>query len=222
MKMTDEFIKMFNEEFGEATSRAEVADETCERWRGKLPDKLLTFWKEEGWCGYRNGLLWITDPDDYEDLVEGWLEGTLLDELDIFHVVARTAFGSLYLCGEKSGQSVKVNPAIHGVFALKNELKPKSPRDRDFSINSFLMSGKSDFDLDDENGDELFNRTLSKLGPVASDEVYGFEPALVLGGRMLIENLRKVKLHQHLMILRQLAPPRMPFSNIDIDKLLSK
>ena len=50
--------------------------------------------------------------------------------------------------------------------------------------------------------------------------MYGFEPAIVLGGKMRLENLRKVKLDQHLTILRQLAAPTMPFSNLDIDKLM--
>jgi hypothetical protein len=39
---------------------------------------------------------------------------------------------------------------------------------------------------------------------------------------MLLENLRKVKLDQHLTILHHLAPPAMPFSNIDVDKLIAK
>jgi hypothetical protein len=50
--------------------------------------------------------------------------------------------------------------------------------------------------------------------------MYGFEPALVLGGRMTFDRLRRVKLDQHLTILRQLAAPTMPFANVDIDKLV--
>lgn len=71
-----------------------------------------------------------------------------------------------------------------------------------------------------EGGFTPIDVALGNLGPLAPDEMYGFEPALVAGGKMRLENLRKVKLDQHLTILRQLAAPTMPFSNIDIDKLL--
>lgn len=37
---------------------------------------------------------------------------------------------------------------------------------------------------------------------------------------MALENLQKVKLHQHLMMLRQLARLNIPFSDIDIDRLM--
>jgi hypothetical protein len=52
------------------------------------------------------------------------------------------------------------------------------------------------------------------------DEVYAFEPAIVLGGKMRLENLAKLKLGVHLTVLRQLASPTLPFSNIDIEKIL--
>lgn len=84
----------------------------------------------------------------------------------------------------------------------------------------FALKKRKYCDLNDEAEHPLFDRALAKFGPLAPDEMYGFEPALVAGGKMRLQNLRKVKLDQHLTILRQLAAPTMPFSNIDIDKLL--
>ena len=55
--MRDECFEVFIDEFGEATHRDAVPASSIEKWRGKLPDQLLTYWKEEGWCGYANGLL---------------------------------------------------------------------------------------------------------------------------------------------------------------------
>ncbi|MEX6038422.1 GAD-like domain-containing protein [Providencia hangzhouensis] len=40
----------------------------------KLPELLLTYWHNEGWSSYYNGLFTIVDPDDYEDIVDEWLE----------------------------------------------------------------------------------------------------------------------------------------------------
>lgn len=218
--MRDEDFEVFIEEFGEATHRSEAPASSIAAWRGKLPDRLLDYWKEEGRCGYANGLLWIVDPDEYEDLVDEWLEGSVLEQIDAFHVIARTAFGKLCLCGERTGASVMINCATHAVFALPRELQSKTKQDLDVSVGVFFCRRKESCDLVDEARQPLFDRALTKLGPLAPDEMYGFEPALVAGGKMRLENLRKVKLDQHLTILRQLAAPTMPFSNIDIDKLL--
>lgn len=219
--MKDEDFEVFIEEFGEATQRVEVPTASIEKWRGKLPDQLLKYWQQEGWCAYANGIFWTVDPDEYEDLLDEWLENTQLEQLDAFHVIARSAFGDLYACGEKTGQSVTVACSLNTIFALKNELKTKNKDDLNLSIRSFFsVSEKKDFDLSDESGQPLFERAMVALGPLESDEMYGFELAIVLGGKMLLDNLAKVKLDVHLTILRQLATPTLPLTNVNIDKLI--
>lgn len=164
---------------------------------------------------------WTVDPDEYEDLIDEWLEDTKLEQLDAFHVIARSAFGDLYACGKKTGRSVTIACPLNKISALPKGLKPKSKEDLDLSIYSFFgSSDKSRFNLKDESGKLLFDRAVERLGKLASDEMYGFEPALVLGGRMRRENLVKVKTDAHLTILRQLATPILPLTDLDIDKLL--
>jgi hypothetical protein len=220
--MRDEEFQMFITEFGEATHRVEVPAASVEKWRGKLPDQLLAYWQEEGWCGYADGLFWTVDPDDYEDIVDEWLENSPFEQIDVFHVIARTAFGDLYLWGEKTGSSTNVACVIHVITALKSDLVKKSSTDLTRQARNFFAFSELKYcDLKDESGTPLFKRALAKLGPLAPDEMYGFEPAVVLGGKMQLENLAKVNLDVHLTILRQLAAPSIPFSQIDIDKILS-
>lgn len=219
--MRDEDFELFIDEFGEATFRTDVPMEAIQKWRGKLPDQLLKYWQAEGWSGYANGLFWTVNPDDYEDLVDEWLADTPLEQLDSFHVIARSAFGCLYLWGEKTGDSVTVACSIHSVIAFSSHLS-KTMDDPDFDARVFFSNKSPDYcDLNDESGQPLFERALAKLGPLQPDELYGFEPALVLGGKMRLENLAKLKLDEHLTILRQLAAPTLPFSNVDLDKLLN-
>jgi hypothetical protein len=218
--MRDEDFDYFIANFGEATYRAVTPQTAVERWRSKLPDRLLGYWTDEGWSGYASGLFWFVDPDDYEDLVDEWLDGTRLDEVDAFHAIARTAFGELFLFGESTGRSVKISCATHAVFV--RDLTKKVPQKLDLSLRAFIGMGKDACDLKDESGMPLFDRALRALGALGPDEMYGFEPAIILGGKMLLENLHKVKLDHHLTILRQLAPPTMPFSNVDIEKLIAK
>jgi hypothetical protein len=219
--MRDEDFEVFIDEFGEATHRIDVPAEAIRKWQGKLPDQLLTYWKEEDWCGYANGLFWLVNPDDYEDIVDEWPKNTSLEQIDAFHVIARTGFGDLYVCGEGTGLGITISCPLNAIFALPKNLKPKSREDQDWSVRAFLGRDASGCDLKDESGVPLFERAAAKLGALEPDEVYGFEPAIAARGGMRLENLAKIKLDVHLTILRQLASPTLPFSHIDIDKLLN-
>ncbi|QDI04826.1 DUF1851 domain-containing protein [Xanthomonas cerealis pv. cerealis] len=218
--MRGEDFEIFIEEFGEPTLRRDVPEEALRKWAGKLPGRLLEYWQLEGWSQYADGLFWIVDPDEFEGVTTDWLSGTPLVNIDKFHTIARSAFGSLYLCGETTGRNITINCSIHGIAAVPRELKPKTPVQLDKSIRAFFGSSSPDrFDLDDEQGKPLFRRALSNLGPLEQDEVYGFEPAIASGGRLILENLKRMKAEQHLTILRQLAAPRIPFLNENIDKI---
>lgn len=219
--MRDPHFKYFIEKFGEATYRTSVPEATLAHWANKLPPILLSFWREEGWAGYANGRLWTVNPDEYEDIKNTWLEGTPVSTLDIFHVIARDAFGDLYLCGEKTGASVTITCIHNEIIALKNQLKPRPLPDHDPSIQALFGTAKlENFDYPDINGKLLFERALKKYGPLEPDEMYGFEPALVMGGSATLDTLRRLKLDPHLHILRQLDSPTLPLSSSDFDKLM--
>lgn len=219
--MRDEALDIFINHFGEADRRVAVPQSSIEKYRGTLPDLLLRYWQEEGWASYGQGLLWTVDPDEYEDVLDEWLEDTPFEQLDAYHVFARSALGDLYVCGEKGGSNMTVACSLHGITALVKELRPKSPKARDTSIEVFFaMHEPHDADLKDEGGQWLFARAVKQLGVLDADEMYGFEPAVAVGGPLILDNLRRVKLEPHLTILRQLAPPQIPFANGDLEKLM--
>jgi hypothetical protein len=101
---------------------------------------------------------------------------------------------------------------------VPKELKSKDEERKGSSIRAFFAASfVSDFDRTDLFKKPLFSRALSKLGTVAVDEIYGFEPVLVLGGKPVLDNLRRVKLDQHLTMLRQFGAPKVSFSSLDIN-----
>ena len=55
----------------------------------------------------------------------------------------------------------------------------------------------------------LFTPALKKLGRLEHDEMYGFVPALALGGPSDLAHLQKVKAVEHLVILAQLSDLRV-------------
>ena len=215
--MRDEDFEIFIEEMGEATSH-EVADTVAiEKYKNILPRSLLKIWKEEGWNGYANGLFWLVNPDDYSDFVEMWLEETDFNEIDKYHVFARSAFGDLFAWGEKHNRKIIISCLAGSVIAVANELNVPSDNP-DLTLGSFFaMSDLERYDLEDVEEEFLFERAVEKLGILTKDELYGFEPALVVGGKMSLDNLKRLRLDVHLTILRQLGGvPRTPFSGIKV------
>ncbi|EDU61316.1 GAD-like domain-containing protein [Providencia stuartii] len=62
------FFEAFIDEFGDATTSRYASVEEIEKWKGKLPELLLNYWRNEGWSSYYNGLFTIVNPEDYEIL----------------------------------------------------------------------------------------------------------------------------------------------------------
>ncbi|MNG40288.1 hypothetical protein D3C84_1288040 [compost metagenome] len=58
--------------------------------------------------------------------------------------------------------------------------------------------------MEDDQGEFLFERALEKFGALDESELYGFEPALFVGGTASLDHLVKCNLEVHLMILRQM------------------
>jgi hypothetical protein len=158
---------------------------TVEKYTGILPDFIISEWKERGFSSYLNGLLIATDPSDYYDLIDGWVEDS-----DKCHVVLRTAFGSFYYLkdGEYYDQEVinKISSHLQNRFdfIIKYTLADKNNQD------SLLHKG-------------IYDKVVKRLGPPDYDEVYAFVPAISMGGDYNPDNVQKVKLKEHLALLAQ-------------------
>lgn len=192
--MDDNFAS-FLKDFGPAIERRHVPTSSIERYRGKLPDQLLAYWENYGWCGYANGMFWTVNPQDYEPVLDAWIGDTDFMGHDAYHIIARSAFGDLYFWGEKTGNSLRI--FAPGSFCT--------------SRKSILVADKMGMQVffgsryvEDNDFEDMFAPALKKLGRLKHDEMYGFVPALALGSAGTLENLQKVKAVEHLVILSQL------------------
>lgn len=201
--MLDEDFEYFLEKFGQPQQAIAVTEDILKKYKGKLPDQLLEYWKEVGFCCFKEGLVWITNPEDYAEDIYHWLESTdILDE-DVWHVIARSAFGELYLWGEKNWQKYDLNISNGQVFQNSAGFNDKKHTSNEIVRNFFAFSDIDEFDKKDENLKPLFERAIKKYGPLASNEVLGFEPALILGGSASLKNLKKLDIHVHMSILKE-------------------
>lgn len=158
----------------------------------------------------------MVDPANYSDIVTDYTKNTPLSGIDNFYSIARTAFGKIYLWGGETGASVTLLATSNSIVYLASDIK-KAVKNPDKALKSFFLGCEPQYcDVDDESGSPLFDRVLSKLGALEPDEMYGFEPAPALGGRLLLNTSSKVKLREYFSMIGQAAVPDAPFSDIDI------
>lgn len=204
----DEAFAIFLEEFGSPMERREVPDSSIQRYRGVLPDQLLEYWREHGWCGYGDGIFWMVNPQEYDGVLDSWLCGSEFETTDNYHVIARSAFGDLYLWGEATGASLKITSILSRYSVHKSKyVGDKMGK----GVQAFMVSKR--MDTNDYGG--LFKPALKKLGRLGPDEMYGFIPAFMLGGPDDLKHLEKVKIVEHLIFLSQIAELK-PFDFSDL------
>lgn len=195
--------------FGPQIDSVPVPAMIIEAYRGKLPSALLNYWSKLGWGGYGDGLLWLVDPREYAEVLNAWIHGTELYSKDRYHVFARGAFGDLYAWGERTGPSLHINTPYSMVFP-HDWSKDLSEGYADLVLRNWFSSGdKERFDEEDKEHKGLFDRAVKLLGRPGSDEMFGFVPALALGGPCRLDHIQKVNAVEHLMFLAQLQPPRV-------------
>jgi hypothetical protein len=179
-------FERFEEKHDPAKDCQKVPDQDLTYYKNKLPDDLLAFWAESGWCSYGDGLLWTVNPSDYSEILKEWIKDG--GEL---HAFVRTAFGSIVFWDGK---------LAHFLDVLSGDVSTLFDT-MDFNFDGSLSDDKY---LDAVVRQKIFKEALPRLGPPARDECYAFVPALPLGGSESADTLQKVKLREHLHLLMQL------------------
>jgi hypothetical protein len=108
----------------------------------------------------------------------------------------------LYLWGEETGYKYELNLCNGWILEKEKPLEKIKDGNKDLELQIFVSNFEvEDVDLEDADGEYLFERAVKKYGPLGQSEVFGFEPALFLGGKQAINHINKVDIHVHLSIL---------------------
>jgi hypothetical protein len=200
----DKYFNWFLEQFGQPEIRQEPSSATISKYRGKLPDQLLNYWTEYGFCGFKNGLYQIVNPEEYDHALQAWLGSTSIVEEDAYYVIARTGFGDLYVWGEKNGNRWHLVPSMGWVLQSDGNQTEIAKGRSDSAIQGFFATeAPKRMDEKDDQGNPLFARAVAKLGPLAPDEMFTFTLPVFLGGTRSLENISKVNVHVQLDLLAQ-------------------
>lgn len=204
----NENFALFIEEFGRGNNKEEISDEFFARYEGIFPISLIDFLRIEGWQSYGNGIFWTVNPEKYSWVVDSWLGSIPALSDSSYHIFARSAFGEFYAIREATSKVITISCPQAIVIARKNyAIKAKSP---ELEAQVFFSSAqKNDFDLFDDNEKPLFDRAVKKLGNISSNEIYGLEPIIPLGGFPSLAHLVKVRMDVHIDIIRQLSTPSL-------------
>lgn len=167
---------------------APVSDKVIEKYKNKVPDEMIEFWKEYGFGSFSNGYLKSVNPDDFEDIL---IEGS-----QRFHdgiVLFTTSMGDLIIW---SDNYVRVLNFRYGI--------------NDTVMAGFKFFFEDIFDIefrDEELKWSFYSKAVELYGIPDYDECFGYVPILGIGGSEKVENLEKVKIREYLLIIINFMGP---------------
>lgn len=177
----------FERTYGPPVDCEKVADDTVRAYEGLLPKEILDHWQQVGWCAYGEGLIWFVNPQQFEGIMEDWLQFESGRAL----VFLRSAFAHLYVWHEGYVYSLDVQTG--SLSQVTEDIK---------LFFSILCSEKLQAKI---LRLPLYQEVMKRLGAPARDECYAFVPALSLGGPGTAESAQRVKIREHLGILAQIV-----------------
>ncbi|MGC6767862.1 T6SS immunity protein Tdi1 domain-containing protein [Enterococcus sp. LJL51] len=174
-----------NQLFDDFIIEQKVNKELIKMYQGRIPEEMLLLWKEYGFGTFLNGFMKSVNPDNFKELL---VEGS-----QRFHdgiVLFATAMGDLIIW---EGSFVRILRFRYG------------KTDTVISGFKFFFEDLSDKD---------FRAEVLKWSPYLCaiemhvkpkfDECFGYVPLLGLGGAEHVNNLKVVKLREHLMLITEL------------------
>lgn len=178
--MKDEIFKEFQKE-------SDVSQTIYDKYEKILPSELIEVWKKYGMGSFFDGYLKMINPEEYQKLiVDTYFRGNV--SIPIFI----TAFGDV-ICWEEN-RYIRMIKYKNGVF-------------------KGMAAGFEFFFEDLDNGlydKEYFefsryHEAVKLLGKIEYDECFGYVPLLGLGGSEKVQNLKKVKIREHIELITQMT-----------------
>lgn len=203
--MTDPILEIdykdIQEEFGALPQGESINHAELEESRSILPDHWVKTLNGHGRFSYRSGLVHVCGPNDLKSI----LSLVFKADKNFSHTncigVSYSAFGEIFFWHKDLGDGTI--DLINGIITVDALTDPSCTEKIDRLI---LTSIDQIFENYDKDGKPLFSRARKKLGELKWGEVYGFTPAIALGGERILENLKVQPAIAHFAMLAQLQP----------------
>ncbi|MEE3503635.1 GAD-like domain-containing protein [Acidiphilium acidophilum] len=207
--------------FGPPQDGETVPTEIRETHRGKVPQSLLDFWDVYGTGLWLDGKFQLVRPDRYQSLVDMLFEGDPDFPPGQSVLIGYTAFGTLMIWNDKN---YFLRTDLVDKVAFTRHVSPKHPMldgDRNLPTTLSNIDGDGyDYIEHTDAAKPLFARAMKKCGKLAYGECYGFVPAVGLGGRGVLDEVKKVRAAEHFAIIGQLEPIQLRYMDTEKRKIV--
>lgn len=218
-----EYIKVFFETMGKPEQGSPIEPDYARSYKGKLPDSLINYWLEYGFTRHSNGIFWIVDPAEFEEVKNEWIKDTPIEKEDNYYVFARSGFGKLFLWGTKTGNKYVIDTRLGWIIKREGDEEEIQEGNESRALYGFLVCTRiSGLDVETSNDEPLFDKAINKYGPLESNEVFSFEPAIFMGGDEKLKNISKSNIFVHLSVLAQFGHREILDTNALIQKAFGK
>jgi hypothetical protein len=182
-----------------------------EAYRGKLPDYLLRFWSNHGWCSWSDCQYWLCYPALPKPVLDYVFRGDPEFDPDRMYAIGFTAFGAIDIW--YGDAMIRLNLPRDSVSLDRRSFDEEHQREwTDEVMIGLGLSGRlspATPPWEDENYKNMMPKAREVLGPLSWGEIYGFVPALSLGGRNTIQHVQKLRMVEHLVFLASMTPPTL-------------
>ncbi|MEC2072513.1 T6SS immunity protein Tdi1 domain-containing protein [Alkalihalophilus marmarensis] len=175
--------------FNDSIKHETVDENTILKYRDKLPKELLELWKEYGYGSFANHFMKVINPDDYLEI----LQKSYLRHIQAIPIFT-TAMGDI-IVWEKDKYVNLLNFRKGNVHVVSSRF--------DFFFEDIMDSSF----MNDELKWQPYPEAINKYSYPNYDECIGYTPLLGLGGSEKVENLKKVKLKEHILIITEFMGP---------------
>lgn len=161
--------------------------ELLQKYKTIVPDELTKIWEEYGFGRLVRGYLKVINPEDYQELLnETYFRG------NISIPILTTAFGDIVTLEE--GQYIGMVKYKNGNFVILAK-----------SFKRFMQNLGDNYFLEKYFQIPQYTEAINKLGKLERDECFGYAPLLGLGGSERVDNLKKVKIREHIELISQMV-----------------
>ncbi len=178
------------------TKYGDVSIETINKYKGILPDELLSIWQTMGYGVYEDGFLQLVNPDEYEfvfDYIDKLLEPSI--------VFGITALGDLLIWEGNKNKTIASDEGnrvkIINIRSSKSRALDNFRGAIDIFFDDYFIAKKDYFDS------KAYLDVKDKLPKLQYGQCYGYVPALALGGKASNKNLQVVDAKTYIDIVGQ-------------------
>ncbi|TGA98522.1 DUF1851 domain-containing protein [Sporolactobacillus shoreae] len=166
-----------------------IQDDILQKYSNLIPNELTLIWKKYGLGSFLKGYLKIINPEDFVEILN---DSYFRSDLAV--PVFATGMGDIITWEE--------NRYLRLVEYRKGIFKGISA-----GFEFFFSDLENNIFLDKYLDAKQYFEAIDTYGEPAYDECFGYTPLLGIGGSEKVENLKKVKLREHIQIITEFMGP---------------